>query len=417
MSKLCGTSRLLFALVGLGASVTAAYVHYQLLYDPPYTSFCDVNATVSCTQVYQSRFGTVRGVPVALSARSGLRWSRSWRSGGWRRGRRARERPGLPLRDVDARRSPPCCISATRRFSCLKTVCIAVRDHLCRGDRAVPRVRRGDIVSHDYLARRAVAGLPRSCRQPARGRARRPVLCGAALDAGVLPARSRRAAAAAGQRRRRTATPGSAVRVRAVVSTRSRACRWSIPTDGAKVLVVKFNDYQCPACRQSYLDYKPISREVRGRRIPAPCKFVPKDFPLDSDATPTSRRPAPLRVRRRGRRAARAAAQSRRSARGVALHAPAGDDAGRRCAQAAHEIGAGRPDFDAKYAVTLDAGEGRHRARHAARASRQTPTFFVNGVKVDGRCAPQYLRSARSPTSCSGPGNSRSVARRLRPTS
>src|ERR1700704_899974 len=54
------------ALVGLGASAAAAYTHYHLLYDPAYRSFCDVNETVSCTQVYMSRFSTVRGIPVAL---------------------------------------------------------------------------------------------------------------------------------------------------------------------------------------------------------------------------------------------------------------------------------------------------------------------------------------------------------------
>ena len=66
MTKLAARLVLAFALVGLGASVAAAYVHYQLLSDPLYTSFCDVNATFSCTQVYQSRFSTVGGIPVAI---------------------------------------------------------------------------------------------------------------------------------------------------------------------------------------------------------------------------------------------------------------------------------------------------------------------------------------------------------------
>src|SRR5262245_26650459 len=57
---------LVCALVGLVASVWAAYVHYHLLYDPHYTSLCDVSARVSCTTVYQSRFSTFRGVPVAI---------------------------------------------------------------------------------------------------------------------------------------------------------------------------------------------------------------------------------------------------------------------------------------------------------------------------------------------------------------
>ena len=57
---------LLCAVVGLGASAAAAYTHYHILYDPAYRSFCDVNETISCTQVYLSRFSTVRGIPVAL---------------------------------------------------------------------------------------------------------------------------------------------------------------------------------------------------------------------------------------------------------------------------------------------------------------------------------------------------------------
>ena len=39
---------------------------YQLLFHPGYLSFCDVSATISCTQVYQSPYVYLRGVPVAL---------------------------------------------------------------------------------------------------------------------------------------------------------------------------------------------------------------------------------------------------------------------------------------------------------------------------------------------------------------
>ena len=68
MSKRAARSILAFALIGLGASAAAAYVHYNILYDPLYTSFCDISARVSCAQVYQSRFSTLWGVPVALFA-------------------------------------------------------------------------------------------------------------------------------------------------------------------------------------------------------------------------------------------------------------------------------------------------------------------------------------------------------------
>ena len=62
------TRRLLlaFALLGLGASVISTYVHHTLLTDPTYTSFCDVSASVSCTQAYLSKYGSFLGAPVAV---------------------------------------------------------------------------------------------------------------------------------------------------------------------------------------------------------------------------------------------------------------------------------------------------------------------------------------------------------------
>src|SRR5262245_18513238 len=54
-----------FATLGLVASASSTWVHYQLLQNPAYSSVCDVNATVSCTEAYGSRFGSVAGIPVA----------------------------------------------------------------------------------------------------------------------------------------------------------------------------------------------------------------------------------------------------------------------------------------------------------------------------------------------------------------
>jgi uncharacterized membrane protein len=66
MSPLARRLLLGFGLLGLVASGASAYVHYHLLKNPGYTSFCDINATVSCTQAYLSRYGSIGGVPVAL---------------------------------------------------------------------------------------------------------------------------------------------------------------------------------------------------------------------------------------------------------------------------------------------------------------------------------------------------------------
>src|SRR5215470_2928250 len=68
-SAVTGKARALafvFGFVGLGAMLTAAGVHYRLLLDPGYTSFCDISATVGCSQVYLSRFSTAYGVPVSV---------------------------------------------------------------------------------------------------------------------------------------------------------------------------------------------------------------------------------------------------------------------------------------------------------------------------------------------------------------
>ena len=66
MSSKTRTLLVAFALLGLVASSISTYVHYQLLTEPSYNSFCDVNARVSCTEAYVSRYGSFMGVPVAV---------------------------------------------------------------------------------------------------------------------------------------------------------------------------------------------------------------------------------------------------------------------------------------------------------------------------------------------------------------
>src|SRR3954471_14186725 len=66
MSTLSRRLLLAFAAFGLAAASTSTVVHYKLLTNPGYTSFCDVSATVSCTEAYLSRYGSFLGVPVAL---------------------------------------------------------------------------------------------------------------------------------------------------------------------------------------------------------------------------------------------------------------------------------------------------------------------------------------------------------------
>ena len=66
MSSRTYTAALVCVLIGLAASLAAAVVHFQLATTPGYQSFCDVSATFSCTQAYQSEYGRLLGAPVSI---------------------------------------------------------------------------------------------------------------------------------------------------------------------------------------------------------------------------------------------------------------------------------------------------------------------------------------------------------------
>jgi len=72
MNKYARPIILVLALAALGASIAALYVHYRIIKDPTYSSFCDISETVSCEAVLESPYATVRGVPVAAG---GVAWS------------------------------------------------------------------------------------------------------------------------------------------------------------------------------------------------------------------------------------------------------------------------------------------------------------------------------------------------------
>jgi protein-disulfide isomerase len=164
-----------------------------------------------------------------------------------------------------------------------------------------------------------------------------------------------------------------------------------VPADGAKVLVVKFNDFQCPACGQSYLAYKPIFAKYEADR-PGVVKLVLKDYPLNRDCNENlgqtihpSACDAAVAVR---------LAQPHNKVDAMEdwlyTHQPTMTPPGVR--QAARDV-AEIADFDAKYAATLamvksDIALGRQLG------VKSTPTFFINGVKIEGALPQQYFDQA-----------------------
>jgi protein-disulfide isomerase len=152
-----------------------------------------------------------------------------------------------------------------------------------------------------------------------------------------------------------------------------------IDADGAKVLVVKFNDYQCPPCRQSFYDYKPIfAKYAASRRV----KFVLKHFPLESECNAAiggSMHPASCEAA-----AAVVMAQSKGTADKLEewFFANQPSLTPDSVKQAAASV-AGISNYDAQYAraltlVRTDAGLG------ALLGATSTPTFVVNGHVIAG---------------------------------
>jgi protein-disulfide isomerase len=164
-----------------------------------------------------------------------------------------------------------------------------------------------------------------------------------------------------------------------------------IPTEGAKVLIVKFNDYQCPACGQSYLQYKPILAKYQAEH-PGEVRMVMKDYPLNPQCNANLR----TMMHAAACDAAVAVRLARQRGRGDQmeewLYTHQEQMTPQSVRQAAREIGQ-VTDFDATYASTLESVKADVALGRQLNVT-QTPTFFINGVKVDGAWAPQFFDQA-----------------------
>jgi protein-disulfide isomerase len=164
-----------------------------------------------------------------------------------------------------------------------------------------------------------------------------------------------------------------------------------VAADGAKVLIVKFTDYQCPACAQSYLWYRPILARYATSH-PGQVRLVTLDFPLN----PACNAAVPRGMHLAACEAAVAVRLAREHGRGEALeewlsanHASLTPESVKA---AARTVG-GVTDFEARYAgvlpaVKTDAALGGLNNVHS------TPTFFINGTMVAGALPPQYFDEA-----------------------
>ncbi len=393
----------ILACAGLAAAATSTYVHVRMLADPGYASFCDINASVSCTQVYQSRYGTVFGVPVALG---GVIWFAAVLLLAYAGARAPRalaphvagyqllwSTVGLAVAMYMAYAS----------FFVLGTVCllcvvvyVAVVGIfiLSGGEEATPARRLPAAIVGDLRAvvREPVGlGLLVAFVVGSVGSvgwftwsppAPVPVPVQAVESAAPPPAvtadqRSEFERYWAAEPRVELALPASAV------------------AEGAAVVVVKFNDYQCPACANAHRAYAPIFAKYASSH-PGQVRQVTLDYPLD----PACNEQAP-----RGQHHGACA-----GAVAVRLAAAVGDE--QRVAMEdwlygnqpgltreavvealAAVAGIDRARYDAAYdetvlAVQADIALGNGLPVEA------TPTYVVNGVVVKGTLSPRYFDAA-----------------------
>ena len=413
MSGRARTWLLLLAVVGLGASAASAWVHLQILTDPMYVSVCDVNATVSCSQVYESRYGSVFGVPVALG---GLIWF-----------------VGVLLLALAGARAPAAAQANVAGYLLVwSTVGLAVSMYLayssffvlgmvCLFCVAVYVTVIGIFILAGNVPATPALKLPAAALGDLRLLARSGTglalallyLVGSAGSTawfqGVSSADPIDLQAAAPPPAPTGDTGGAGELLSDAEQQTEFERYWSaeprveleLPpaaaalTGDADVVVLKFNDYQCPACANAHRLYGPIFTKYASSH-PGQVRQVTIDFPLDPScnaATP------------RGQHEGACAA-----AVAVRLAAGLGDDvredmeewlynnqAGltrESVVEAIQDVaGIDQASYDAAYGETVSAVEADI-AVGVGLPVEATPTYVINGVVVQGTLAPRWFDAA-----------------------
>ena len=391
----------MLACAGLAAAAVSTYVHVRMLGDPGYASFCDISANVSCTQVYQSRYGSVFGVPVALG---GVVWFSAvlllvYAGAQAPRASAANVAGYLLLWSTVG--LAVAMYMAYASFFVLGTVCVlcvvvyvAVVGIfiLCGGEEATPARRLPAAVAADLrtLAREpvglgllvvfvggsfgSVSWFAWSPPSP------EPV---AAVEPSAPPP-----AVTADQRSEFERYWEAQPRVELALPAPAA-------TEDAVVIVVKFNDYQCPACASAHRSYGPIFAKYASSH-PGGVRQVILDYPLD----PACNEQAP-----RGQHHGACA-----GAVAVRLAAEIGDDervemeewlysnqpglTREAVVEALGDVAGIEPaSYDAAYedtvlAVQADIALGNGLPVEA------TPTYVINGVVIKGTLAPRYFDAA-----------------------
>ena len=370
--------------LGLAASVAALYVHYRLITEPGYTSFCDVSETVSCQQVFQSEYGTVAGIPVAAG---GAIWSAlvlilsAW---GMRK----------PKSEEASRAASYVFLLATVGLAavfyfayasffvlrqacplCLTMYVSVIGIFLVSASAAGPLRALGNSFAKD------VGGL--------RTNPTAALLAGIwlAASAGLVLAFPREqvpsseTAATTPAVPLETLAPEQLTELHAWLDRQPKVPE-AMPQGDVKVLLLKFNDYQCPSCRQAYMLYKDIIAKYEAA-YPGAFRYESRDFPLETECGAGAA----------GHAAACEAAVAVRLAKEKNLDKKLEDVLFNRqsMSMTRDDVKAilrevtdiSDSEFDSRYPKMLEAVRQDVQLGQKVGVSG-TPTFFINGIKLGG---------------------------------
>jgi uncharacterized membrane protein/protein-disulfide isomerase len=378
---------LVLAALGLVAASASSYVHYRLLTDASYTSFCDVNTSFSCTQAYLSRYGSLWGVPVAIGGVVFFALVLLIAGIAGRPSSAARETAPAYIFALSTIGLAFVLYLGWASYFVLRTFCI-----LC----AITYV---SVIAIFIISGGATSfpmtTLPGRARRDVRTLASSPLallltvlLIGGAVTAiAAFPSEL----GSGGQ----SAAPAALPPVTA--DERAKIAEWwevqpkvevPLSADGAKVLIVKFNDYQCPACKLTHESYKGmLQKHIAIGQV----KYVVKQYPLEPECNPH----VPTGNHFASCEAGAAVIMGRAKGTSAKLEdwifahlgpPPLTPD---QMKDAARTIG-GITDFDAQYPRALeelrtDAGLGK------LLKVGSTPTFFINGRTPTQILPPQYF--------------------------
>jgi len=385
---------LVAALAGLGFSGASLSVHHRLLTDPSYTSFCDVNATFNCSQVYLSQYRSFQGVSTALF---GLIWfgvalllavfggaSAPAADGGTRGPLGA---AGAYLFAWSTIGLAVVLYLSYASFFVLGTACL-----LCLGTYvAVLAIFLLSGTSQSV----SVADLPGRVGKDLQ--AMSPVaLTVAVLFVGssvaaiaYLPKDNLPKAGDAPTNQAQQAVPAEDAVAKWLADFESKPrVDVGVPADGAKVVIVKWNDFQCPSCREGFVWYKPVLAKY-AQSHPGAIKYVVKDFPLEGECNYTT----PNMNHYAACESSVALRLAREAGKADEMEKWLFDNQARLTTDVVKEgytSVTGLNNFTERYPTML-AGVRQDVSDGVALQIGQTPTYFINGVRVLGNLQPQWL--------------------------